>query len=87
VFRNRTCTKCGDPEDWAGPDCMPLVHEIDPRARLPFDPRWLVQPRQWLRDAGPFALNRCDREHRSKQAAFLLEKLEAHITGCDVPPA
>jgi len=85
VFKNRTCTRCGDPEDWAGPDCVPLVHEVDPRARLPFDPRWLVQPLQWLRDAGPFALNRFDREHRSKQAAFLLEKLEAHITECEKP--
>jgi hypothetical protein len=85
VFQNRICTRCGDPEDWAGPDCVPLVREVDPRARLPFDPRWLVQPLQWLRDAGPFALNRFDREHRSKQATFLLEKLEAHITECEKP--
>lgn len=85
VFQNRTCTRCGDPEDWAGPDCVPLTQEIDPRARLPFDPRWMVQPLQWLRDARPGALNRFDREHRSKQAAFLLEKLEAHITECEKP--
>ena len=85
VFQNRTCTRCGDPEDWAGPDCVPLAREVDPRARLPFDPRWLVQPLQWLRDARPGALNRFDREHRSKQAAFLLEKLEAHITECEKP--
>lgn len=53
VFKNCTCTRCGDPEDWAGPDCVPLAREVDPRARLPFDPRWLVQPLQWLRDAPP----------------------------------
>lgn len=85
VFQNRTCTVCGDPEDWAGPDCVPLAPPVDPRSRLPFDPRWMLQPLQWLRDAGPFALNRFDREHRSKQAAFLLEKLEAHITECEKP--
>lgn len=61
------------------------MHEVDPRARLPFDARWLVQALQWLRDAGPFALNRFDREHRSKQAAFLLEKLETHIAECEKP--
>lgn len=85
VFQNRTCTVCGDPEDWAGPDCMPPAPPIDPRSRVPFDPRWMLQPLQWLRDAGPIALNRFDREHRSKQAAFLLEKLEAHITECEKP--
>lgn len=85
VFQNRICTKCGDPEDWAGPDCMPPAPPVDPRSRLPFDPCWMLQPLQWLRDAGPFALNRFDREHRSKQAAFLLEKLEAHITECEKP--
>jgi hypothetical protein len=53
AFKNRTCTRCGDPEDWAGPDCVPLVQEADQRGGLPFDPRWLVQPLQWLRDAAP----------------------------------
>ncbi|WP_340569615.1 hypothetical protein [Stenotrophomonas sp. G106K1] len=85
VFKNRTCTRCGAPEYWAGPDCMPTAQPVDPRTRLPFDPRWLVQPLQWLRDAGPFALNRFDREHRAKQASFLLEKLQAHITECEKP--
>jgi len=85
VFQNRVCTKCGDREDWAGPDCMPPAPPVDPRSRLPFDPRWMLQPLQWLRDAGPSALNRFDREHRSKQAAFLLEKLEAHITESEKP--
>lgn len=85
AFKNRTCTRCGDPEDWAGPDCVPLVQEVDPRSRLPFDPRWLLQPLQWLRDAGPVALNRYDREHRSKEAAFLLEQVEAFIKQWEKP--
>ncbi|MGV6483208.1 hypothetical protein ACTUVJ_000248 [Stenotrophomonas indicatrix] len=85
VFENRTCTRCGDSEDWAGPDCVPLVQEVDPRSRLPFNPRWLLQPLQWLRDAGPVALNRYDREHRSKEADFLLEQLEAFIKQWEKP--
>ncbi|MET4598458.1 hypothetical protein ABIA73_002181 [Stenotrophomonas sp. 2694] len=84
VFQNRICTKCGDPEDWAGPDCMPPAPPVDPRSRLSFDPRWMLQPLQWLRDAPPH-LNHYDRRHRSRQAAFLLEKLEAHITECEKP--
>lgn len=85
VFQNRTCTVCGDPEDWAGPNCMPPAPPVDPRSRLPFDPRWMLQPLQWLRDAGPIALNRFDREHRSREAAFLLEQLEAFIKECEKP--
>ncbi|PTS75361.1 hypothetical protein DBR33_23720 [Stenotrophomonas sp. HMWF022] len=85
VFQNRTCTVCGDPEDWAGPDCMPPAPPVDPRSRLPFDPRWMLQPLQWLRDAGPIALNRFDREHRSREAAFLFEQLEAFIKECEKP--
>lgn len=54
-------------------------------ARFPFDPRWMLQPLQWLRDAGPVALNRFDREHRSREATFLLEQLEAFIKKCEKP--
>lgn len=85
VFKNRTCTRCGDSEDWAGPDCMPPAKPTDPRANLPFDPRWLLEPLRWLRDARPGALNRYDREHRAKQAALLIERLEAHYPECQKP--
>ncbi|MCU1038764.1 hypothetical protein JAK72_11285 [Stenotrophomonas maltophilia] len=85
AFKAGVCTRCGDPEDWAGPDCMPLPAPVDPRAKLPFDPRWLLQPLRWLRDAGPGALNRYDREHRAKQAAFLIEQLEAQYPECRKP--
>jgi len=84
-FKAGTCTKCGDPEDWAGPDCVPLVKAEDPRAKLPFDPRWLLEPLRWLRDARPGVLNRYDREHRAKQAAFLIEKLESQYPECKKP--
>lgn len=83
-FRERVCVRCGDSEDWAGPDCEPLIQKIDPRTLLPFDPSWLIQPLQWLIDA-PAHLNTYDRRHRAAQAAFLLEKLEAHIQECNKP--
>lgn len=84
-FKAGVCTRCGDPEDWSGPDCMPPAKPVEPRATLPFDPRWLLQPLRWLRDAGPGALNRYDREHRAKQAAFLIEQLEAQYPECQKP--
>ena len=84
-FKEGTCAKCGDPQDWAGPDCVPLVKAADPRATLPFDPRWLLEPLRWLRDARPGGLNRYDREYRARQAAFLIEKLEAQYPECKKP--
>ncbi len=84
-FKDGACTRCGDPQDWAGPDCEPLVKPVDPRTRFPIEPRWLVEPLKWLRDAGPHPLSRYDRERRAKEAAFLLEKLEAHILECQKP--
>lgn len=83
-FRGRVCVRCGDSEDWAGPDCEPLIQTVDPRTLLPFDPSWLIQPLQWLIDA-PAHLTTYDRRHRAAQAAFLLEKLEAHIQECNKP--
>ncbi len=71
-------------EDWAGPDCFPPDKKVEQRSLLPFDPAWLVQPLQWLRDA-PANLNAYDRRHRAAQAAFLLEKLQAHIEECKKP--
>ncbi|HIE5512658.1 TPA: hypothetical protein ACXNQL_001893 [Stenotrophomonas maltophilia] len=38
-FQGRVCVRCGDSEDWAGPDCSPLVKKVDPRTLLPFDPK------------------------------------------------
>lgn len=83
-FQRRECTRCGISEDWAGPDCFPPDRKHDPRPLLPFDPTWLIQPLQWLIDA-PVHLNTYDRRHRAAQAAFLLEKLEAHIQECNKP--
>lgn len=83
-FQRRVCTRCGMSEDWAGPDCFPPDNKPDPRTLLPFDPSWLIQPLQWLID-GPAHLNTYDRRHRAAQAAFLLEKLEAHIQECNKP--
>ncbi|WP_258391889.1 hypothetical protein [Stenotrophomonas maltophilia] len=83
-FQRRVCTRCGMSEDWAGPDCFPPEKKVEPRTLLPFDPAWLVQPLQWLRDA-PANLNAYDRRHRAAQAAFLLEKLQAHIEECKKP--
>lgn len=67
-FKEGTCTKCGDPQDGAGPDCVPLAKAVDPRATLPFAPRWLLEPLRWLRDARPGGLNRYDREYRARPA-------------------
>ncbi|MBH1599621.1 hypothetical protein I5U56_02825 [Stenotrophomonas maltophilia] len=83
-FQRRVCTRCGMSEDWAGPDCFPPDKKPDPRTLLPFDPSWLIQPLQWLIDATA-NLNTYDRRHRAAQAAFLLEKLEAHIQECNKP--
>ncbi|WP_416058443.1 hypothetical protein [Stenotrophomonas maltophilia] len=85
TFKAGTCTKCGDPQDWAGPDCQPPAKAAAPRATLPFDPRWLLEPLRWLRDAGPGVLNRYAREHRARQATFLIEKLEAQYPECKKP--
>lgn len=83
-FQRNLCTRCGMSQDWAGPDCFPPEKKVDPRTLLSFDPRWLVQPLQWLRDAPP-NLNAYDRRQRAAQAVFLLEKLEAHILECEKP--
>jgi len=85
AFKNRTCTRCGDSEDWAGPDCMPPALPVDPRSRLPFDPRWLLQPLQWLIDAGPIPINSFDRRFRAKEAAFIRDLLNAYIEECEKP--
>ncbi|XFC39518.1 hypothetical protein ACEF39_002545 [Stenotrophomonas indicatrix] len=85
AFKNRTCTRCGDSEDWAGPDCMPTAQAVDPRSRLPFDPRWLLQPLQWLIDAGPIPVNSFDRRFRAKEAAFIRDQLNAYIQECEKP--
>ncbi|SMR69336.1 MULTISPECIES: hypothetical protein [Stenotrophomonas] len=85
VFQNRSCTRCGDSEDWAGPDCMPPELPVDPRSRLPFDPRWLLQPLQWLIDAGPIPINSFDRRSRAKEATFLRDQLNAYIEECEKP--
>lgn len=85
AFKNRTCTRCGDSEDWAGPDCMPTARAVDPRSRLPFDPRWLLQPLQWLIDAGPIPINSFDRRFRAKEAAFIRDQLNAYIEECEKP--
>ncbi len=77
-FQRRVCVRCGESEDWAGPDCFPPDKKVDPRTLLPFDPQWLVEPLEWLRDARP-NLNPYERRRRAEQAAFLLEKLVAHI--------
>jgi len=83
-FQGGVCVRCRDSEDWAGPDCSPLVKKVDPRTLLPFDPQWLVEPLEWLRDARP-TLNPYERRRRAEQAAFLLEKLVPHIEECKKP--
>lgn len=83
-FQRRVCVRCGESEDWAGPDCFPPDKKVDPRTLLPFDPQWLVEPLEWLRDARP-NLNPYERRRRAAQAAFLLEKLVTHIEECKKP--
>jgi len=83
-FQRNECTRCGMSQDWAGPDCFPPDKKVDPRTLLPFDPQWLVEPLEWLRDARP-NLNPYERRRRAEQAAFLLEKLVAHIEECKKP--
>lgn len=29
-FSGRVCIRCGDSEDWAGPDCEPLIQKVEP---------------------------------------------------------
>lgn len=83
-FQRNECTRCGMSQDWAGPDCFPPDKKVDPRTLLPFDPQWLVEPLEWLRNARP-NLNPYERRRRAEQAAFLLEKLVAHIEECKKP--
>lgn len=83
-FQRNECTRCGMSQDWAGPDCFPPDKKVDRRTVLPFDPQWLVEPLEWLRDARP-NLNPYERRRRAEQAAFLLEKLVAHIEECKKP--
>ncbi|MBH1671606.1 hypothetical protein I5U90_00870 [Stenotrophomonas maltophilia] len=83
-FQRRVCVRCGESEDWAGPDCFPPDKKVDPRTLLPFDPQWLVEPLEWLRDARQ-NLNPYERRRRAEQAAFLLEKLVPHIEECKKP--
>lgn len=83
-FERRVCVRCGESEDWAGPDCFPPDKPVDPRSLLPFDPQWLVEPLEWLRNDRS-TLNQYERRRRADQAAFLLEKLVAHIEECKKP--
>lgn len=83
-FERRVCVRCGESEDWAGPDCFPPDKPVDPRSLLPFDPEWLVEPLEWLRNDRS-TLNQYERRRRADQAAFLLEKLVAHIEECKKP--
>lgn len=83
-FERRVCVRCGESEDWAGPDCFPPDKPVDPRSLLPFDPQWLVEPLEWLRNDRS-TLNQYERRRRADQAAFLLEKLVAHIEECNKP--
>lgn len=85
AFKAGVCTRCGDPEDWAGPDCMPLVKPVDPRTRLPVNPSWFLEPLKWIRDASPMPLSTHERRRRATEASFLIEKLEAHIEECNKP--
>lgn len=84
-FRGRVCVRCGDSEDWAGPDCEPLIQKSDPRTRLPVEASWLLEPLKWIRDAGPMPISTHERRRRATEATFLIEKLEAHIEECNKP--
>lgn len=84
-FRGRVCVRCGDSEDWAGPDCEPLIQKVDPRTRLPVEASWLLEPLKWIRDAGPAPVSTHERRRRATEATFLIEKLEAHIEECNKP--
>lgn len=84
-FSGRVCVRCGDSEDWAGPDCEPLVQKVDPRKRLPVEPSWFLEPLKWIRDAGPAPVSTHERRRRATEATFLIEQLEAHIEECNKP--
>ncbi|QDY50453.1 hypothetical protein [Stenotrophomonas maltophilia] len=84
-FRGSVCVRCGDSEDWAGPDCEPLIQKVDPRTRLPVEASWLLEPLKWIRDAGPMPISTHERRRRATEATFLIEKLEAHIEECNKP--
>ncbi|MDP9619735.1 hypothetical protein [Stenotrophomonas geniculata] len=84
-FSGRVCVRCGDSEDWAGPDCEPLIQKVDPRKRLPVEPSWFLEPLKWIRDAGPAPVSAHERRRRATEATFLIEKLEAHIEECNRP--
>lgn len=84
-FQGRVCVRCGDSEDWAGPDCEPLIQKVDPRTRLPVEPSWFLEPLKWIRDAGPVQVSTLERRRRATEATFLIEKLEAHIEECNKP--
>jgi len=84
-FRGRVCVRCGDSEDWAGPDCEPLIQKVDPRTRLPVEASWILEPLKWIRDAGPAPVSTHERRRRATEATFLIEKLEAHIEECNKP--
>ncbi|HDS1579950.1 TPA: hypothetical protein QEL15_002032 [Stenotrophomonas maltophilia] len=78
-FQRRVCTRCGESQDWAGPDCFPPDTKVDPRSALPVDPSWFLEPLKWVRDAGPVPVNAHERRRRANEAAFLIEKLETFI--------
>ncbi len=84
-FRGRVCVRCGDSEDWAGPDCEPLIQKVDPRTRLPVEASWLLEPLMWILDAGPAPISTHERRRRASEATFLIEQLEAHIEECNKP--
>ncbi|WP_423173490.1 hypothetical protein [Stenotrophomonas maltophilia] len=84
-FSGRVCVRCGDSEDWAGPDCEPLVQQVDPRKRLPVEPSWFLEPLKWIRDAGPAPVSTHERRRRATEATFLIEKIEALIEECKKP--
>ena len=84
-FKGRVCVRCGDSEDWAGPDCEPLIQKVDPRTRLPVEASWFLQPLKWIRDAGPAPISTHERRRRAAEATFLIEQLEAHIEECNKP--
>ncbi|HEL4246880.1 hypothetical protein I5U23_10895 [Stenotrophomonas maltophilia] len=77
-FRS-ACVRCGDSEDWAGPDCELLIQKVDPRTRLPVEPSWFLEPLKWIRDTGPAPVSTHERRRRATVATFLIEKFEAHI--------
>jgi len=84
-FQRNVCMRCRESQDWAGPDCFPPDNKADPRKLLPVDPSWFLEPLKWIRDAGPMPVSTHERRRRATEAAFLIEKLEAHIEECSKP--